>query len=67
MLACLCGSRPSGTTWRRPAEAVRAVGVGGRGAGFWGGVVALVVPRFVLGTTEHVLHPLGENQKKLTT
>lgn len=47
-----------------PAEVAGIVGVGGWGAGFWGGVIALVVPQLVFGTTEHVLHPLGENGGK---
>lgn len=50
-----------------PAEAVCVVGVGGWGAGFWGRVVALVVPRLILGTTEHVLHPLFTRSLKQPT
>lgn len=41
-----------------PVVAVGVVRIGGRGAGLWGRVVALVVPRLILDTTEHVLHSL---------
>lgn len=50
-----------------PVVAVGVVGVGGWCAGFWGGVVALVVPGLVLDTTEHVLHPLFTRSLKQPT